>query len=138
MLGSDFILQALQILKTQFQDIGGLVDTILFQKDLSVKINSDLKVKKKLICYTYHRSYSIGSVNKHQPWLEDKWLVSDSLDNDTNLRSLRPAIIRICATHSNSKSRIQVGTVNVQKENGFSDCDLFALTYLAVFMARLT
>ena len=39
MLGSDYIVRALLILKEQFTDIGGLVDTILFQKDLSHEIN---------------------------------------------------------------------------------------------------
>ena len=48
MLGSDYILQAIEILKAQFQDIGGLVDTILFQTDLTCEINLNLKQRKSL------------------------------------------------------------------------------------------
>ena len=61
---------------------------------------------------------------------EDKWLVLDSLNSETYLRTLRPAIIRICASLSNTKNRLEVCTVNVQKQNGISDCGLFALAYV--------
>ena len=52
MLGSEYILKALHILKDQFKDIGGMVDTILFHKDLTRELNSDIKEKNIFVIHT--------------------------------------------------------------------------------------
>ena len=62
--------------------------------------------------------------------VEDKWLVLDSLNDENYLKPLRTSIIRLCTSHTISKSRLEVCTVNVQKQIGTADCGLFALAYV--------
>ena len=78
-----------------------LVDKIIFQKDLSIEINSDLKQKNNLVVHTRGLIHWVV-LTKINYGLEDKLLVLKSLINGTYLRLLRPAIIWFFAPHSKS------------------------------------
>ena len=128
MLGSDHIFQALEIIRLQFKEIGGLFVSLLFSSDPSRQIDLNLKVKNIYVIHTPNLSYWVVFTNFNHGD-QDKWVVLDSLNNINYLKQKRQTIIRILSVQSSCKNRIEINTINVQQQNGVYDC-LFALAYV--------
>ena len=130
MLSSDHIIQAMDILKSQFDQIGGLIDTLLFSSSSTCFIESRLvfKAKNIFILHTPNLSHwvVITNINHHD---EGKWLFLDSLNHLRYLKSLRSTIISICSSDTASKNRIEVYTVNMAQQTGTYDSGIFAIAY---------
>ena len=75
------MVRALLILKEQLTDIGGLIETILFQKDLSHEVNLNLKEKNVFVIHTTFLMHWVVLTNINYG-VEDKWLVLDNYDDD--------------------------------------------------------
>ena len=121
-------MQAIEILKLQFEHIGGLVDTLIFSSDPSRPIELNLKQRNVFILHTPNLAHWVVITNiNHND--EGKWLFLDSLNHISYLKSLRNLIIQICTNNTSSKNRIEVYSVNMAQQIGTYDCGLFAIAY---------
>ena len=120
MLRSDHIMQAIEILKLQFEHIGGLVDTLIFSSDPSRPIELNLKQRNVFILHTPNLAHWVVITNiNHND--EGKWLFLDSLNHISYLKSFRNSIIQICTNNTSSKNRIEVYSVNMAQQIGTYD-----------------
>jgi len=51
----------------------------------------------------------------------------DSLNSEVYLKEMRKDLVRIDNAQLGGKGRIEVYTLNMQKQDGFTDCGLFAI-----------
>ena len=128
LLRGDHIYQALTILGSQFENIGGLVDTVVLQADESRAINLNLKENNVFVLHTPKLDHWVVLTNINH-FADGKWIPYGSLNHLNYLKSLRQTIVRICSAFSSSKNRVSVYTVNMAQQLGMSDCGLFALAY---------
>ena len=96
MLRSDHIMQAIEIIKLQFQNVGVLVDTLILTSDPARQIELDLKETNVFILFTPNLAHWVvlTDINHHG---EGKWLFLDSLNHTSYIKSLRNTIIQICS-----------------------------------------
>jgi hypothetical protein len=125
MLTCDHITQALSVLQLQFSNIGGLVDTLLFQS--LKKRNLNLKESNVYILHTPNNKHwvTITNINCHQ---KSHWMLFDSLNNIKYLECLNKSFKKI-AEAQNQTDKLEICLVNVQGQNGIYDCGLFAIAY---------
>ena len=86
MLRSDHIMQAIEIIKLQFQNVGGLVDTLILTSDPARQIELDLKETNVFILFTPNLAHWVvlTDINHHD---EGKWLFLDSLNHTSYIKS---------------------------------------------------
>ena len=77
MLGSDYILQALEILKDLFQFIECLIDSIIFQKNFLWEVEFNLKERNVFVVHKTGLMHRVVLTNLNHD-LEDKLLVLES------------------------------------------------------------
>ena len=128
LLGGDHIYQALTKLRFQFENTGGLVDTVVLQANELRAINLNLKENNFLVLHTPKLDHWVVFTNINY-FADGKWILYDNLNHLNYLKSLRQAIVRICSAFSSSENRVEICTVNMAQQLGMSDYGLFALAY---------
>lgn len=77
----------------------------------------------KLICLFNLFKITLTNINKEDT---GKWLMYDSLNDVSNLKSIKSTLIRL-ANEQQINGRIEVYSVNMQQQDEIYDCGLFAI-----------